>query len=345
MPKRRRRSHVPVPAWERERGAIGRRLLGRSAQFYATAGVVVLVVAAIGLVAFGFGSNWLEDRNRPGSTAVQVGDTKYSLSYYTERLRQYIESQGGAGSNVAQNPQLGLQPVSNALIEQALLLQFAEEQGQAATEDELKAEIANMLSLTGPDDPNFETRLQEELTRSNITEDQYRDTARSVVVKRKIMDKFKTEVPATSESIHYRQIILADQSEADAVQKQINDGAGFAQVAGEKSLDTTAKENGGEVGWAPRGTLETALEDTLFALEPGQVTTYPTAQNVFVYQVLEKQADRPVEEAQKEPISVNNYQHWLDEKRASVRLVNHMEVSGGDLKKIQYALSRVQQTT
>jgi foldase protein PrsA len=345
MPKRRRRTHVPTAAWDRERGAIGRRLFGRSPQFYATAGVVAIVAVAVGLVVVGFGSNWIEDRNRPGSTAVQVGDVKYSVKYFTERLRQYIEDQGGAGTNISQNPQLGLEPVSQALIEQALLLQFAEEQGQTATDDEIKAEIATMLALSGPNDPNFDARLQEELARTNVSEEQFRDTARSVVLKRKIQAKFASEVPATAEAVHYRQIILADQTEADAVRQQIEGGADFAQIAGEKSLDTTAKENGGDAGWVPRGLLENSLEETLFALEPGGVTTFPTAQNAFVYQLIEKQADRPLDEADKEPISQNNLQDWLEEKRSSVNLVNHMQLPGGDLDKIQYALSRVQQST
>jgi len=349
VPKRRRRSRVPVPAWERERGAIGRRVLGRSPQFYATAGVVVLVVAAIGVVAFGFGSNWLEDRNRPGSTAVQVEDIKYSVRYYTERLRQYIQEAGAAGAQIAQNPQIALEPVSNTLIEEAVIRQFAEEQGQTVMEDEVKAQIATMLALSGPDDPSFETKFREELTSTGVTEEEYRDMARAAALRTKLTAEFKRQVPATAEAIHYRQIIVSDQTAADAVQRQITDGADFAQVAGEKSLDTTAKENGGDGGWVPRGILETALEDTLFALEPGQVTTYPTTQNVFVFQVIERQADRPVEETQKDQISTTNLQDWLDEKRASVdaegRLVNHMELPGGDLDKIQYALSRVQPTT
>ena len=55
---------------------------------------------------------------------------------------------------------------------------------------------------------------------------------------------------------------------------QIQGGADFAQIAAEKSLDTGAKENGGDAGWAPRGSLDTAREDKLFALEPGGLTTF-----------------------------------------------------------------------
>ena len=346
MPKRRRRSRVPVPVWERERGAIGSRVLGRRPQFYATAGVVLMVVVAIGLIVFGFGSDWIEDRNRPGSTAIQVEDTKYSVRYYTERLRRYIQQLGGAGTQFGQNPQFALALVSDELIREAILLRFAEEQGQSATDDEIKTEIATMLTLSGPDDPTFDARFQEELTRTNIPEAQYRDMAKAAVLNRKVQAKFTAEVPAAAESIHYRQIVVGeDQAAADAIKRQIEGGADFAQIAAEKSQDTTAKENGGDAGWAPRGSLETTLEDSLFALEPGQVITFPTQSNVYVYQLLEKQADRPIDEAQKPTLAQTAYQDWLDEKRASVKIVDEMQIQDGDLKKIEYAISRVQQAT
>ena len=338
MPKRRRRSRVPTPAWGRDRGAIGRRFAGRSPRFYATTGVVLIVLAAIGLIAFGFGSDWLEDRNRPSSTALQVGETKYSVRYYAERLRQFVEQIGGAASQVAQNPQIAMQIVADEMEDEAILLSFAQELGVAANDDEVKAEVATMLELSGPDDPAFDTRFQEELTNTNVTEAQYRDRARAAVLKRKAQEKFTAEVPATAESVHYREILVADQAEADSILAQIQAGADFAQVAAEKSLDSGAKENGGDAGWAPRGSLDTALEDKLFALELGALTTFESNGQFFVYQLLEKQADRPVEESQKATISDNSYRKWLDEKRASLTIDNSVSPGGCDGKKVKWAL-------
>jgi parvulin-like peptidyl-prolyl isomerase len=246
-----------------------------------------------------------------------------------------------------QQPQAALSLVADELIDEAIMLRFAADQGQSATDDEVKAEIAQLLTLSGPDDPTFDTRLQEELSRTGFAEEQYRDMARAAVLRRKVEEKFTAEVPAVAESIHYRQIILetTDLTEGDALVTQINGGADFAQLAAEKSTDTAAKDSGGEVGWAPRGFLQKELEDSLFALEPGKLTVYPQDQNVYVYQVLEKQLDRPVEDVQKTTISQNNFRSWLDEKRASVKIVNDMDLSDGDIEKIDYVLKRVAQTT
>jgi parvulin-like peptidyl-prolyl isomerase len=344
MPKRRRRSRIPTPVWERERGAIGSQLLSRSPQFYATAGVIALVLTALMIIGFGVGKKWLDDRNRPDSTAVQVDETKYTVRYYTERLRRFIQQVGGASSQIGQNPQFALGAVSDELIEEAVVLRFAEEQGQSVTDDEVKAQIATLLSITA-DAADFDSRFQEELQRTNITESQYRDMAKAAALKKKLQDKFTSEIPAVAESIHYRQIAVADQPTADAIKKQIEGGADFAQIAAEKSMAPGAKDNGGDAGWAPRGSLDQNLENTLFALQPGQLTTYASQSNIYVYQVLEKQADRPVEDSQKSAISTNAYQKWLDGKRATVKITDDMSLSGGDQKKIQYAVSRVQQAT
>jgi len=344
MPKRRRRSRVPVPAWERERGGIGSQLLGRSAQFYATAGVVALVLAALLLVGFGVGKKWMDDRNRPDSTAVQVDETKYTVRYYTERLRKFIQEIGGASKQIGQNPQLALGAVSDELIEEAIVLRFAEEKGQTATDDEVKAQIATLLSIT-PDAADFDKRFQEELQRTNISEGQYRDMAKAAALKTKLQAQFTAEIPAVAESIHYRQIAVADRTTADAIKKQIEGGADFAQIAADKSTATGAKDNGGDAGWAPRGALDQDLENTLFALQPGQLTTFASQSSFYVYQVLEKQADRPVEDSQKPAISSHAYQKWLDSKKATVKITDDMSLTGGDQKKIEYAVSRVQQAT
>jgi parvulin-like peptidyl-prolyl isomerase len=349
VPKRRRRTHVPAPTWGPERGAIGRRLLGRSPQFYTTAAVIGLTVIAVAVLAFGFGSNWLEDRNRPNSTAVQIADTKYSVRYFTDRMKDYIAGAGSISEQFTQNPQLALQPVSSVLIEEAVLREFAPEQEQSVNDEEIKAHMATLLGLPAATDPNFDAKLQEKLTATGFTSEQFRDTAISGALKDKLRAKFRAQVPTTAEAIHYRQIILDDQAAADAALKQVNDGADFAAVAKERSTDQVSAETGGDLGWVPRGVLDKTLEDTLFALEPGQLTTYPTQQNVFVYQVVEKQPDRAVEGIHIDQITANNLQKWIDEKRASLeaegRIKNHMEFPGGDLDKIQYALSRIQPTT
>ena len=128
MPKRRRRSHVPVPLGPRpRRDRPPHRWATR--EFYATAGVVGLLVVAVGIVAFAFISNYIEDRNRPDSTAVKVEDTNYTVAYFTDRLNHFIQQSGGSGSDSDSNRRPHCPSLPDELIDEALLLGFARNRG------------------------------------------------------------------------------------------------------------------------------------------------------------------------------------------------------------------------
>jgi parvulin-like peptidyl-prolyl isomerase len=317
LPRKRRQTKIPTPAWEREHGTIGRRLLGLSPQAYATIAIVGLVVVALGVVFYAIAADEIADRNRPGSTALRIDDRKHSLDYFTNRVGTYIQQNGGQGVVTWENAGVAaIQAVQEELIEEHILQRFAGEQGQATTEDEINDEIATRMNIN-KEDPNFGTRFQEELTRSGLKEEEYRELAAAAVLRRKVNEKITAEIPPSAESVHYRLIALegSDQAAADALRAQIEGGADFATLAKERSADTQTKENGGDAGWVPRGALDKELEDHLFAQEVNKVTTYPTANNIFVYQVVEKAADRPIEEAQKTQLGQKKFADWVTEKR------------------------------
>jgi parvulin-like peptidyl-prolyl isomerase len=298
-------------------------LLGLSAQAYAALAVAGLVVVALGVVTYAVIADEIADRNRPGSTAVRVDDRKFSLEYFADRVGTYIQQNGGQGRFPADNPQLvagAIQAAQEEMIGEQILVRFAGELGQATTEDEVNTEIATRMGLPSKDDATFATRFQEELTRSGLNEEQYREIASAAVLRRKVSEKFTAEVPANAESIHYRLIALGsgDQAVADDLRAQIEGGADFATLAQEKSLDTQTKENGGDAGWVPKGVLDSELEEHLFSQGVNKVTTYPTASNIYVYQVTEYSADRPVDEAVKTQLADKKFGDWLVEKRESL---------------------------
>jgi len=296
---------------------------------------VLLVLASVGLVGYGFFSDWRATQQRPGSTALRVGDTKYAVDYFTERLRTFVAQAGGASSQQGQ-PSNAIPNVAEQLIGEAIVLQFAGDLGQSASEDDVKSEIGTQLSLPVTD-PTFETRYRAEITRSGLTEDQYRETIKAEVLRKKMLAKFQADLPASAESIHYRQIVVAAQTDADAIRKQIEAGADFVQLAKDKSTDAATKDKGGDAGWAPRGLLDKKVEDTLFALEPGGLATYPTANGAVVFQVTEKQADRPIDDPQKPTLANGALRDWLTEKRGALEIVNDMDLTTGDADKIGYA--------
>src|SRR3990172_9030555 len=100
MPKRRRQAKIPTPDWDpHHRGTLGTQLFGRSPQFYGTVFISLLVLVALGIVGFAFLNDYIEDRNRPSSVALQVDDARFRLDYYSDRLKIYVDQFGGPGSD------------------------------------------------------------------------------------------------------------------------------------------------------------------------------------------------------------------------------------------------------
>ena len=280
-------------------------------KLYGMIAIVALVVVGIGVIAFGYLSDYISDKNLPGSTAISVDDSKYSVSDYTERSRMFSEQFGSTAASSV------ISSVSADIIDEVILLDSSAELGVEATDDEIKAEIAELLGITA-DDPNFDARYQEELAAIELTEEEYRDMARANVLQDKVNDKFEADLPATVDSVHYRQIQVADQAAADDIVAQLAAGGDFAALAAEQSVDTTTKDTGGDKGWVPRGILAAAQEDLLFSLDPAQVTIYPSGAAFFVYELIERDEAHELEEEDKPTLASTEYNE-LDHREARCR--------------------------
>jgi parvulin-like peptidyl-prolyl isomerase len=340
MPKKRRQASIPTPAWERPRGAIGSRVLGRGFQFYGAVAIGLLVLAGLAFFGYGFVNEELEERGRPGSTAIQVEDTRYRVDYFASRLKMFIDQNGGPG--VVQYS-VAFPAVSDLLTQEEIVRRFAGEFDIAATEDEIKEEIASRLGIA-VDDASFDVIYEQELARSDLSDPDYREMVKATVLSDKLRDKFSEEVPESAESVHYRQILVSEQATADEIRDEIEGGTDFAALAADSSLDTATKDSGGDLGWVPRGVLDPSTEELLFALDLGEITTIPVPAGVLIIEMLEKAEDRAVEESQIEPLTDRALNGWVQEKSQSVTVVDNMDLSDGDSKKIEWAVNRAQRS-
>ncbi len=321
MPKRRRPGRIPTPAWERPRGALGRRLLGRGLQFYGGALAGLIVAVAVGLIAFALWSDYNADRQRPGSTAVQVGDVKFTLEYFSRRLKMYVDENGGLASNSqAILPGAAIPFIAQQLTDDGVVLALGpSEFGVSASEDEIKAELAARLNIQ-PTDPNFDSVFQRELARTGLSEEQYRQLAEVAVLTNKVRTALQERVSSSAESVHYRQIRVAAQTDADQIKTEVEGGADFAALAQERSTDEATKGAGGDAGWVPRGFLSQATEDVIFALEPNGLVVAPAADGVYVYQLLEKAADREIDPGQRDALIQRSFDNWLEDKQKDLEV-------------------------
>ena len=342
MPKKRRRAKIPTPAWERPRGAIGSRILGRGGQFYGAVAVGMLIVAALVVVGYAFLSDYVDKQRRPGSTAIQVEDTHFRLDYFSNRLKMFVGQFGGQGADAAQ-PTTALPAVANLLIQEEVVRRFAGELNVSASEDEVTEAIATRIGGK-VDDPNFDVTFQQDVVRSGLSEDEYRRMVEASVLIDKLRTEFEKQVPTTADSAHFRQILVGSDAKAQEIRDKLDAGEDFATLAAQNSLDSATKDAGGDVGWAPKGVLDASLEELIFPLNPKELTTIPIAQGVFVVEMLEKDAAHEVEDDQKSSLAIRALQDWVEEKKKSVTIVNNMDLGGGDSNKIEWAVSHAYQS-
>jgi hypothetical protein len=89
------------------------------------------------------------------------------------------------------------------------------------------------------------------------------------------------EVPDQVRASH---ILVETEDEAKAIIKELKDGADFEELAGSKSIDPTAKTNGGELGFFSQGKMVAEFETAAFALKIGEISAPVKTQ--FGYHVI-----------------------------------------------------------
>jgi peptidyl-prolyl cis-trans isomerase C len=104
------------------------------------------------------------------------------------------------------------------------------------------------------------------------------------------------------EEVRARHILLKTEAEAKEVIAALAGGADFAELAKKRSIDPSAQQNDGDLGFFRRDTMVEPFAEAAFALEPGQTTREPvqTRFGWHVIRVEERRSAAPSFE-EKEP--------------------------------------------
>ena len=103
-------------------------------------------------------------------------------------------------------------------------------------------------------------------------------------------DKEIANTPPVNE-IHARHILVKSKEEAVEVIKQLDGGADFQKLAGEKTNDPSGKTSGGDLGWFGPGQMVPEFEKAAFALNVGQYTKEPV-QTQFGWHIIKLEDKR-----------------------------------------------------
>jgi len=149
-----------------------------------------------------------------------------------------------------------------------------------------------------------------------FTQDDYRKTVETLILREKLADYLAKDATRESTQVWARHILVGTVKEADDILARIKAGEDFCDLAAEYSIDTSNKDNCGDLGWFGKNQMVSEFEDAAFALSVGEISEPVTTTYGFhIIQLLGKQTIPMTDSewsAEKETILTN----WLTKQKS-----------------------------
>ncbi|MBS1516669.1 MAG: peptidylprolyl isomerase [Bacteroidetes bacterium] len=245
-----------------------------------------------------------------GNDIITESDFQYQIQLYA-RQNQLTEI----------SPYV-VQQIFQSILTNKIILAKAEQDSIVISEDEINRELDNriktLISQVGSEEKlqemynmsltKIKILLRDDLSKNMKAEKLKRQkfSGNIKVSDREIKDFFETykdSLPQVNEEFEIATILLerkvseAEKKEAKRIAEQILDsiknGADFSELARRNSQDSLSAIEGGDLGYAKKGTFVKEFEDAVFSLSPGEVSG--VVETEFGYHIIklnEKQGDK-----------------------------------------------------
>jgi len=156
-----------------------------------------------------------------------------------------------------------------------------------------------------------------------VSEETIRDIIEITIIREEIIEIVSAEVPEEAEHVWIRHILVDDENTADEVIEKLADGEDFVDLAAEYSIDTSNKDNGGDLDWFTRGAMVQPFEEAAFALEVGEISD--PVQTDFGWHILESlgKDDLLLDPTAYQQLSNQAYTDWITEKETQYQPIIH----------------------
>jgi peptidyl-prolyl cis-trans isomerase C len=145
-----------------------------------------------------------------------------------------------------------------------------------------------------------------------------------------------------ADMLHARHILLDSEAAADQTLADLGSGVDFGRLAEERSQDSSSADDGGDLGWVPRGDLPPELEAAAYSLPLNTPTKVQAGASWHIIEVLERQAGetlaekRPFDSFEQLQGSANGQQYyqetfvpWYDQLRKDAEVSGELAIAQG----------------
>lgn len=222
---------------------------------------VIGVIIAIMLIILGAG--YYQNYVAPFRQAiVKVDNQSLRMDYFLKRAKL-------SGSD----PMAMLQSLGNELLIRVGAPQYGISVSPQDIERELRIRASGSEnSSENITDAEFREWYRQQLNESKLSDSEFKEIARTGILAARLQEYLANKVPTVAEQVHLHAIVLKTYDDAEKARARLKAGENFADLASELSLDEQAKKEAGDVGWVPRGILDSGLDNVIFNLKVGEVS-------------------------------------------------------------------------
>lgn len=253
--------------------------------------------------------------------AARVNGKPISLAQFEQQAAQSQVAlvQQGVDPNSDQGKQAvkGLrEQVLSQLIDDSLVEQAATAANINVNATEINNRVQQVIT-----DAGGQAKFDEYLKNNQLTIQDLCQQIRANLFGEAMMARVTGNLPARAEQIHVAHILFANKADADAALQKLQAGADFGALAKQVSQDEATRDNGGDLGWFPRGVMPPEFEQAAFALEPGKISGVVSTQlGLHIIKLLEKDPNRALTPELLQNQRLAAFNTWLDGLRAQAKV-------------------------
>ena len=204
--------------------------------------------------------------------------------------------------------------ILDSMIDQVLIEQAAAREGVVVPMEKVETEMARLI---GDDTIKFDDWLKA----NDMTRESFQAQLQRQLLSATFQEHIVGAVAPEVEQVHARHILVASEAEAMDILIKLRAGESFATLASTYSQDRASKDQGGDLGFFPRGIMPVEIEVVAFALNPGQTSGIVMSDfGYHIIEVVEKDPKRVVAEEMLTAWRQNEFNAWLEGERATAKI-------------------------